>query len=268
MGDVQAWLTFEGEWEAILSRFDVSDFHSKDFFAFGKDGKRVGKYNRWSDRTARCCYGDWPQGKAERFLQELLHAIHLSKLRPLGATVDCRVFFSFSYGERRFLTGGHFDGKTWLTSGAPTKPYFLLFDHCLVEAAHATPAGKKILYVFDQQKLYQSRALEQFGESARTLVEELRSRFGGALYLERYDAPGLQAADLYTHCWNRYLTDPKNIGEIRSDALRILTLKYEGMKQYTRAHLKGMLSSLPPACLLTMRQFPDPAKQKRTEEAL
>jgi hypothetical protein len=139
----------------------------------------------------------------------------------------------------------------------------LLFDHCLLEAAQLTAADQKILYVFDQQKLYESRAIEQFGESARIADEDITSKFGGVLYQERHDVPGLQAADLYTHCWNRYLTDKRRGRDIRTEALEILTLKHQGMKQYTAKHMRMMLSKVPPKVLSSMRKAVDPGKNEK-----
>ena len=74
IASVKQWLWFDSRWDAVLKRFDVSDFHSKNFFAV-EDGKRVGRYRRWWNREAKESYGDWSDQKATDFIGGLLGAI-------------------------------------------------------------------------------------------------------------------------------------------------------------------------------------------------
>jgi hypothetical protein len=248
IASIQQWLWFDDRWMDVLGRHDVFDFHSKDFFAVDERGRRVGRYRSLSDPAHKCSYGDWPDDQAAAFINGLLGAINQSNIVPIGAYVSASDFWSFTYGERKYLTGGKLDANLkWVSSGAPSKAYFLLYDHCLAEAGHLTGAGKKTLFVFDQQKQFEGRALQQFGESIASLQREgdpIAKRLAGVLFQERSEVLGLQAADLYTHCWYRYIAQPHSAGP-RLDALQQLTVKAPGMKIYSRAHMEGLFRNLP-----------------------
>jgi len=257
IGSLKQWCWFEDAWDEVLDKYDVLDFHSKEFFAV-IEGKRVGHYYRRSKRNERLNYSDWSDEQTAKFLDELLDIIDSRNVSPVGASVEVPAFWALSYGERRFVTGGHFHGEKFITSGAPTKPYFLMFDHCLVDSANKTKEGKRIVFVFDQQKQYESRAIEQFGESVRLLDKPMAEKFGGVMFQPRIDAPGLQAADLYTHCWHRYQTDRKTVGELRLRALDVLTKKAIGMPIYNAAHFETMLRQLPLEIRAKIHEFKDP----------
>ena len=252
MASVRQWERFDERWNAVLNKADVSDFHSKNFFAVDASGKRVGRYRLRSDKAMKCSYGDWSDNKANGFLEDLLSAIHHSQVHPIGAYVKADVFFSFSYGERKYLTGGKFrwlgESLKWLTSGAASKPYFLVYDHCIAEAMLRTKTGMRTLFVFDQQKQFESRAVQQFEESITVLARDnesiVRGKYAGVLFHERFDLPGLQAADLYTHCWYRYAVDETKTG-LRYEALDRLTDKVPGMKYYSKEHLSGLFRTMP-----------------------
>ena len=266
IGSVKQWCWFETDWEAILRRFDVRDFHSKEFFAFDPEGRRAGHYRRLSDPSVKCRYGDWTDEKCDEFVGALLDVIERRNVLPLGAMIQTADFWALRYGERRFLTGGNLDGNRWLSSGAPTKPYFLLFQHCLVEAGQRTKSGKRTLFIFDQQKQYESRALETFNESYAGLIvarNPIVRRLVGLVFHERSDAPGLQAADLYVHCWHRYATQEDQLGPQRYAAMEALTSKRAGMLRYTAQHLEMMLGHLPPEIRHMLRELPDPSDSSR-----
>jgi hypothetical protein len=251
IASVKQWELFDSRWNAVLVRNDVSDFHSKDFFALDKSGKRIGRYKSLSQPDVKLSYGDWSDERANDFIDGLLSAVHDSTIHPIGSYVNTAVFFGFTYGERKYLTGGKFNGETlkWLTTGAPSKPYFLIYDHCLAEALHRTKVGMRTLFIFDQQRQFESRAVQQFSESMTVLSHRAgdvaRGKYAGVLFHERTDVPGLQAADLYTHCWHRYVTDESKRGP-RYEALNRLTDKVPGMKYYSQEHLTGLFRDMPP----------------------
>jgi hypothetical protein len=256
-----SWRRFEHEWESVLQRYDVLDFHAKDFFAVDPSGTKTGKYRRGSDPSTKAYYAEWPLRRYTGFLEDLLGVIASSRLVPIGAMVQTKDFFSYTYGERRWLTGGFIrgDGK-WMTTGAPNRPYHLLFDHILVDAAHKTNAGKKILYVFDQQKAYESRAIQQFGEAAAAVNEGIRTKFGAVNYVERHEAPGVQVADLYVHCWHRYATNPQSVMGLRRMAMNALTQKTAGLLHYSKNHMDGLLAKVPPEVRALLMEAEEPSQ--------
>lgn len=261
IASVPQWTLFTERWNRILVEYDVADFHSKDFFA-SSDGRRVGKYLSLSAAERRS-YGGWTDQRANDFIAGLTSVIDAGNVYAIGAAVDVPAFRAFTYGERRFLTGGWFDGTYWKNSGAPSKPYFLVYDHCLVEAGNQTKAGLKTLFIFDEQHQYESRAIEQFGASTVVLGMKNKTgppanRLAGVFFRSRRGAPGLQAADLYAHCWHRYLTDEKKTGRQRRGVLEALTAKRPGMGVYDEIHMEGMLSQLPPEVRAAMRATKEP----------
>jgi hypothetical protein len=261
IGSVRQWEQFDRNWSETLDKYDVADFHSRDFFAYDKKAKRAGSYRMRSDPSQKCSYYNWPDDKYANLLHELVNVIHNTNIVPLGAAVDVPAFFALTYGERKFLTGGLFDGKKWLNSGAPSKPYFNLFEHCLVDAALKTKSKKQVAFIFDKQKEYESRAITAFKEVMHTADLDIRKKLFGAVYLPRIEAPGLQAADLYTHCWYRYLTDPLNVGGLRNDVLDVLTIKNAGMLIYNAAHFETMMNKLPANIRDALRNTVDPTSR-------
>jgi hypothetical protein len=189
---------------------------------------------------------------------ELLDVIHSTNIHPLGGMVDAVAFRAFSYGERRFLTGGIFSQGRWHSSGAASKPYFLVYDHCLHEAATKTKAGKKLLFLFDQQKTFESHAMEQFAKALAFGEASLREKYHGVLFQSRLEVPGLQAADLYAHCWHGYATDEEKFDAERRVVLEALTLKRPGMKFYNAEHMERLCATLSPDAREIVRATVDP----------
>ncbi len=261
IASVNQWIRFDERWLSVLQRHDVADFHAKDFFAVDRTGKRVGRYARWSNRGERASYGDWADDYAEAFITGLLAAVKDTRMHPLGALVETKDFWSFTYGERMYLTGAKLDSKLkWVSSGAPSRPYFLLYDHCIAEAGLRTNAGKRTLFVFDQQKTFEGRALQQFGETLLVYQMDgnpIGRRLAGVVFQERHEVIGLQAADLYTHCWYRHVVRPSERDD-RYEALGWLTEKVPGMKSYTREHMAGLFRNLPEHVRKFVRDYPEP----------
>ena len=85
----------------------------------------------------------------------------------------------------------------------------------------------------------------------------------GVVFESRLEAPGLQAADLYAHCWHRYATDPHSLGRQRAAALNRLTDKVKGMGIYDSSHMDGMLSHLPPEVRKSIVETKDPNTSRR-----
>ena len=271
MASVRQVVRFEAAWTAVLAEHDVGDFHSTEFFAFDPSGQRVGRYRRRSDGTVGR-YGEWPAARANRFRDALIATIRSHRMFPLGGAVDVAAFRSRTFGERRYLTGGSFDDlrSRWLYTGAPSKPYFLLLGHCLKVALARAQPGKKLTLVFDRQDQYAARAMEQIREAARYLffrAPAVYRKFSGAMFLNRAAAPGLQAADLYAHCWHRYASNPKNLGRDRADVMSLLTIKSRRLDWHNAAHLEAVLSSLPESVRVALRDWPQDdgrASRRRT----
>jgi len=50
LGGVNQWKKFEREWEPILRRYGVDEFHAKVFWGRDRERNRLGPYKGWSDK--------------------------------------------------------------------------------------------------------------------------------------------------------------------------------------------------------------------------
>jgi hypothetical protein len=106
MASIGQWVAFDERWKRVLRKYDVLDFHSKEFFPVDSRGKRVGRYRK--PDGSKASFGEWAEDLASAFIAELLGAISNTSIHPIGAMVDVPAFRGLTYGERKFLTGGIF----------------------------------------------------------------------------------------------------------------------------------------------------------------
>jgi len=258
MASVTQWRLFEDRWNAALQKHDVSEFHAREFFA--PDGH--GKYISLSD-TQEHHYGEWTANQMAEFITDLTSAINNSRLRRLGASLDLEAFRALTYGERRHLTGAtwNMQRQTFTTSGAPNKPYFVVWIHCLLQADEQAIPDAQILFIFDRDPAHQPRAEQHFAE-IRQYFPKYRERFGGIAYRTRLEAPALQAADLFANCLCRVTADTGYLPPLRQHAVDAIFKKTGWMGIYSRDHLEVMLNSIP-AERTAMQAFPDPSRVRR-----
>ena len=188
VGSVNEWDRFERFWGHHAG---AAGFHAKRFW--GRDnGRRVRPYEGWSDADA------------DRYLTTLLDAITSVKLLPIGGMVDVQDFFGYTEDERRVLTGGYQVGGRWKLSGAPSRPYHLIFQQivfCALRAAERP--GWKVDFTFDAQNEFAPLARKMYADIS-SLDHEFRPLMGKMEFRSRADAIALQAADLLAHCWYQY----------------------------------------------------------------
>lgn len=245
VGTPQHWGRFERQWKEILARYSVSDFHAKRFFARDERGGRLD------------CYKGWPAEKALSFLDNLLFCVDQRRLSPIGGAVQVPSFDALTYGERRFLTGGNFtaDGR-WLTSGAPSKPYYLALEHLLVEALNRASEDTTIHFLFDRQEVLGARAVQTFNEIVGRAPARSTSyctqplvgveKLGRLAFGKCSKEPCLQAADLLTHSWYSYLSrGAEGLSDERRYAMNQLTRKRQDIRIYNTEGFELVLSKLP-----------------------
>jgi hypothetical protein len=194
-GGQAAWRKFENEWNAILSEYSgLADygFHAKEFF--GRNGeKRVGKYKGWSDEQART------------FLNRLVQAIVRNRIFPIGYGVVVEDFLALPLVSRQWLTGAKFrksDGKV-VTSGCPSKSYYLPFNFCMLKSAKLSNANSvdKIHFFVGLDRSFHEYASDLYKHTLvdDRLEESHRDLLGTIAYPLSKDTPGIQAADLLAY---------------------------------------------------------------------
>jgi hypothetical protein len=205
LGSPRQWLSFGEKWRKELGKVGLSEFHATDFFA----AEPPAPYSALSHE------------ERISLVVGLARCIHSHRINPLGANVEWSVFRGFTKGERRFLTSGTLAGVKFKTSGAPSKPYFLLFQQCLVEAADKTKPGKVVHFVFDQQDEFSPFASTVFNSCKTLKFPAVADKMGSCTFDDRrkVGAP-LEAADFLVHCWYVYTQRGAGLGcdEVRRQA--------------------------------------------------
>lgn len=237
VGSVAHWTKFEPVWKKILDKNGIPEFHAKRFFAKdNKTGLRVGDYKGWDD------------SKADAFLSSLTETVGSYKLRALASSISVPMFLSYTEDERRFLTGGQYWNGKWKRSGAPTKPYYLPFQHCVIEATAHCPVSDKVHYLFDLNKQLSPWAGEMYSDLLLSENLKVRKQLGQISFPSGLEAVGLQAADLICYVINQILkNDTLAQGGPESPLLNRLMSRGGRLYGFTREVIALLLKACPVA---------------------
>lgn len=185
-------IDLEYAWKEPLKRHRITVFHSKEF------APMKGEFDGWIRR------------QKEDFVIDALATIArvMSGSTPgkmIGAAIKTATFSSFSIEQRRWLTGGRIkpNGK-WLESGAPSKPYFLPFQQCVVDATLSSDERGLTHFIFDQQKDFEPNAKKIFALMNQQ-HPAVSSRLGDIVYTSKRRAVLLQLADFVAYESYQYL---------------------------------------------------------------
>ena len=211
------------------------EFHAKRFFSRSPDGKRVSPYSEWDDRTAG------------EYLRCRLEAINHADIHPVGAMIDVRAFRALDHNERRHLTGGIWREGKWRFSGAPSKPYYLVFQDVVIQAVQAVkrPDWQAHFFVAEQNELA-PLAAELYAMMKRTLYDrELVSTLGEMRFASPKDQPGLQAADLLSYSWYQYRIAGRAMRPEAASAMDTLMQKGDEMRYFSADTMAKLLGKAP-----------------------
>jgi hypothetical protein len=175
----------EREWKATLKHhsFPMKDFHAKSMIKTKKH---------------------FP------ILRDLVRVIAEQKrVYPVSFGLVVDDFESLSLKERKFLTGAiiHPKTKRFMTSGCPSKPYFIPFQQIIKIVTDHTPTGDQAHFFFGLDREFAEYALQLFRQiDAGTAAKrptystwKSRKRLGSSSFPLAAETPQLQAADLLTH---------------------------------------------------------------------
>lgn len=188
------WRKFEGQWNSIINDYPEiieTGFHAKRFFARA-DGKRVSPYT------------NWPDEKADKFLNRLVQCVMRNPVSPIAFGVVVQDFLALSEIDRKWLTGAQFSlqGKP-ITSGCSTKSYYLPFQFCIFKSAQMSSAAEidKIHVFVGLDRTFHAYAADLYKnlQTDPRLPESLVSLLGTLSNPLAKDTPGLQAADLLAY---------------------------------------------------------------------
>jgi hypothetical protein len=199
------WNYFGSAWRKVLHRFNfqLADFHAKD---------------------------QVKQEKHRPMLLELAKTISKYQIYPVSMILAVEDFKSFSTEERRWLTGGSFREGKVVSTGAPSKPYFVPFQLLLQRITDYAKAGSKAHFFCGLDR--------KFSEYARALFAKIKtdphrpdtewpskSRLGEIAFPMASETPELQAADLFAHCTYLHMLERMK----QKKTLRDSSLKPAGM---------------------------------------
>jgi hypothetical protein len=195
-GSKSQFIKFEGLWEKRLDSFEIplEEFHAKDFV------KRQGFFLGWEESRWQKC------------METLAEAIVKYKIHPVSYGIIVGDFYSFSYNQRRFLTGATLtpEGKL-ITSGAPNKPYFAPFQQLTRRIASYAPVNGKVHFFFGLDRPFAEYARDLYATLKNNPVHPYRERLGDPTFPLAKETPELQAADFlvyltYLHMQERMKT--------------------------------------------------------------
>jgi len=137
------WRHFETAWKAVLSRFgyQLEDFHSKN----------------------------WIKSRDKRpLLIELAKTIGKYSIYPVSMAIVVEDFNAFALQQRRWLTGAVAHKGKLITTGCPTKPYFVPFQLCLLRVTTYIKPGNRAHFFFGLDRTFGDYAAALF--RARTYL--------------------------------------------------------------------------------------------------
>jgi Protein of unknown function (DUF3800) len=204
---VQEWEAFDHDWRFVLNEYMRGipqlerHFHALEFYGYHK------KYRTWS------------AAKRESFVNALFNTISGFDLTLFCSSIDVQMFLSLTRDERTWLTGGQHNGLKWKRNGAPSKPYFLPFQHCMIQSANLVSDGDKAFPIMSRQDQYKMKALELYELMLNTdPAMQCRNRLADdVVFLDPKTTPALQAADLAVYWFGQFTAWRARTGQRRSD---------------------------------------------------
>ena len=201
------WDRFESDWKFVLNQY-MSDlpeseryFHALEFYENRKK------------------YRSWTRGKKESFENALFGVLRDSDVSLYSCALQRELFLSMTEDERRLLTGGVHNGMKWIQWGAPTKPYFLPLQFCVIQAASFVEETDMIFPVMSRQDEYRMHALalyEQMLNSHPAL--QCRPKLADDMVFSDSKKVGaLQAADLAVYWLSQLENWKAKMGTRQSD---------------------------------------------------
>ena len=206
------WDSFNAAWRKVIEKAQVNEFHSKDFFS-----------RRRATSSSTNPFRDWSESDASALLDALLKVIRdHPRVTPIGCALDVNIFRSYTWGERRYLTGGQWNRTTkkFITQGAPSRTYPVPFYSMVGEALQmARPAECKVNFVMDEQKVIQNGIQQVYAQYRDTELNPFCEKMGDLISGLSEEHEGIQAADLLAYTWNGWYRFRERLRRERLDVL-------------------------------------------------
>jgi len=174
VAEAPIWFDFSNQWNQALAKAQISCFHMTDFECRQRQ------------------FSDWSNEKRLAVIDDLVSIINAHNVYGIGAGL-----VKFDYNE--VVLNGDVLAEGLLLEHQWRRPYYLAFQHCLVNAVSkmaALPVDEKLAVVFDRQREFSAHAsalYEQLREDPRW---DRRHRLGSLSFEAKTTAIPLQAADM------------------------------------------------------------------------
>jgi hypothetical protein len=225
------WKLFEKLWSKRIGKAHIPEFKAHDFWARDDAKHRVGHYRNWTD------------AESNAFINDLINIINVHTPKMVGSAIVVPDFFSFSFDERRHLTGGMFDRVThkWLTTGAPMTPFHVPMQNTVIQSAKLAKAEHETAYfVCDEQDQYYPLVHERFLQIKQ---RHPQLPFGTMVPESSIKICALQAADLVCYAAKIFYERKLKYGRDKLDYIfsRLLAT-YSGFIYFDRDKLAKLIS--------------------------
>jgi hypothetical protein len=277
IGSPAKWCRFRNEWRKVVDTYEdvpkdkttKGEFHAIHFFA-RHEAQRAPK------KRGRNPYRDWEEQRAQDYLDALLKVIARNDMvKPVGAALDNRLFYAYTWGERNYLTGALWDEDTkkFVTQGAPSRTYHVPFLELVRETLRmATAPDSKVHFVMDEQKviaegLAQSWAYARRGKNL-AVSEYLRAKMGDLTWAISNEQEGIQAADLLAYAWFGWYRERERLSGDRRKAVDQLWTIHKREPGLIRTRLLEWYfdtTLVYPEDRALIRAYPSPADRQRAK---
>jgi len=205
----------------VLAHEGITAFHMAEFES------RLGPYQNWSG------------ARRQAFLAGLVEILKSREIFNIGSGIVTEDFFRLGIDDRR-----------WMTHGNPEIPYFLCFQHCIVEAAHQADGlddSEKVKFTFDRQVDFAAEATRLYNRMKGDEAWENRFRMGDAVAFEsRQATAALQVADFAAYETYKQLENKLYNPErpVRWPIRQFRARPFRG-KYFTRESLQDLIGARP-----------------------
>jgi hypothetical protein len=183
VGSESEWEILERRWRRIIEDEGIAVFHMAEFESRQRE------------------FASWSNTRRHLFMEKLIEAIKARDVHCVGSAL-----------VRADYDGLSQDEKTWMTHGNPQYPYFLCFQHCIIESCHVAdrlPAEEKVAFVFDRQQDFAAEATRLYNDLKDQQNWPNHERLADIVaFASKRETIPLQVADLiayesYKHLDNR-----------------------------------------------------------------
>ena len=204
-GRANHWRHFEAAWKDVLCKFgfQLEDFHAKN----------------------------WIKSRTKRpLLIELAKTIGKYPIYPVSMGIAVEDFNTFTYQQRRWLTGATARSGKLVTTGCPTKSYFVPFQLCLMRVTSYVKPGSKAHFFFGLDRHFGGYAGALFAQAKMNIKNNPQSEWrhkntlGNIAFPMASKTPELQAADLLAYLTYLHMTERIKAEEGPKEPKGLLTL--------------------------------------------